>query len=211
MFWTNDKEEITPNRFRSLNQFKEISEVDVILITKDNLHEYILPENPLHPSYKYLSAVHRSDYLRTYFMHFYGGGYSDIKKTTGSWRKSFDDLYNSDKFIIGYGEKSPNDIAGPRNLQVNYKHLIGNCAYICKPQTEFTKEWYDLLIKILDLKLLKLKQSPAFYSRDHSKKSKRGYPIGWSEILGSIFHPLCFKHRANILKGLPSSIFVNYL
>lgn len=80
MFWTNDKGEITPNRFRSLNQFKEISEVDVILITKDNLHEYILPENPLHPSYKYLSAVHRSDYLRTYFMHFYGGGYSDIKK-----------------------------------------------------------------------------------------------------------------------------------
>ena len=43
-------------------------------------------------------------------MHFHGEGYSDIKKTKGSWRKSFDSLYNSDKWIIGYPE-----IKGGRN------------------------------------------------------------------------------------------------
>ena len=98
-FWTGDNE-MPENRKRCLYLIKKLSNVDVILITKDNLNQYIL--EPLHPSYEYLSFTHRADYLRTYFMHFYGGGYSDIKETTGSWDKYFDILDSSDYYAIGY-------------------------------------------------------------------------------------------------------------
>ena len=53
------------------------------------LDKYILQEHPLHQSFNYLSETHKADYLRTYFMRFHGGGYSDIKKTSGSWIDSF--------------------------------------------------------------------------------------------------------------------------
>ena len=57
-------------------------------------------------------------------MHFHGEGYSDIKKTTGSWRKSFDSLYNSDKWIIGYPEiRGGTACTVPYN---SYNELIGN-------------------------------------------------------------------------------------
>lgn len=83
----------------SIEQLKTITECNIIFIDKNNLKNYILHDYPLHNGYEYLSAVHKADYLRTYFMNFYGGGYSDIKKTTGSWKKSFEDLYNSDNWI----------------------------------------------------------------------------------------------------------------
>ena len=57
---------------------RENSGCNIILIHDGNLHEWIIP-GTLHSSYKYLSYTHRSDYLRCYFSHYYGGGYSDIK------------------------------------------------------------------------------------------------------------------------------------
>jgi len=58
---------------------KENSGVKVELITSKNLTKYIKPEDPLPEGFQYLHYVHRADYLRTYFMHHYGGGYADIK------------------------------------------------------------------------------------------------------------------------------------
>jgi hypothetical protein len=95
---------MSPQRHECLEQLKEKYECNVILITTHNLNEYIKKEHPLHPAYEYLSETHKADYLRTYFMNFYGGGYSDIKKTTGSWKKSFEDLRNSEYWICGYKE-----------------------------------------------------------------------------------------------------------
>lgn len=51
------------------------------LITLDSLPPWIDPEIPLHPSFDHLSTIHRSDYLRCYFMHVHGGGYTDIKQS----------------------------------------------------------------------------------------------------------------------------------
>lgn len=128
MFWFGYN--MSDDRKRCFEQFKEISETKVILITYKNLNNYILDSEPLHPAFKYLSYTHQADYLRTYFMNFYGGGYSDIKMTTGSWKKSFDDLYNSDKWINGYQEIGYNGVA-VNYLKSNWYELIGNGAYIC--------------------------------------------------------------------------------
>jgi hypothetical protein len=78
VFWTGDND-MSSNRIKCLEDLKKRSEANVILVNNKNLHEYILKSNPLHPSYGYLSETHKSDYLRTYFMHFHGGGYSDVK------------------------------------------------------------------------------------------------------------------------------------
>jgi hypothetical protein len=209
MFWT-DKNEMSQNRIRCMQQFKNVSETNVILITPDNLSSFVMSEAPLHPAYEYLSATHKADYLRTYFMHFYGGGYSDIKMTTGSWRHAFKELYQSNNYINGYSEMGPHCIAGTRELRDKWQLLIGNCAYICEPQTEFTEKWYGRMIKLMDEKISKLREYPATFPQDCAEISNGKYPIEWNEMLGRIFHPICYEYHAKVMNTLPTSIFQNY-
>jgi hypothetical protein len=206
-FWTGDNE-MSYNRKYCLEELIQKSECNVVLVTKENLNEYILSENPLHPSYEYLSETHKADYLRTYFMNFYGGGYSDIKQTTGSWINSFLDLYNSEYWICGYKEIGPNGVP-VEHLKDKWEYLVGNGAYICKRQTPLTKEWYYNMIQILDKKLEKLKENPSRHPQDHEGLG-HGYPIRWSEILGEIFQEVCYKYKVFILNTLPISIFYGY-
>ena len=205
--WTGDNI-MSSARQECLKQLKEISECNVVLITKQNLHEYILAEHPLHPAYEYLSETHKADYLRTYFMNFYGGGYSDIKKTTGSWVKSFEDLRNSKYWICGYKERNAGDIAYAPN-SAKWNELIGNCAYISKPQTPLTKDWYNAMINFLDTKLEELKRNPSRHPQD-SKESGSGYPIEWNEMLGRIFHNVSYTYKEYLLNTLPVCIFRGY-
>jgi hypothetical protein len=206
-FWTNDTE-ITENRQNSLDYLELISQCEVVLVTKDNLHEYILPSEPLHPAYIYLSETHRADYLRTYFMNFHGGGYSDIKKTTGSWLKGFEELATSDKWINGYPEIEGGVAHEP--VKQFYKELVGNCAYICKPNTPLTNEWYADMISLLDTKLEKLQLYPASFPQDCSEISEGKYPIGWVEMLGIIFHKVCYTYKDKLMNTLPSPICYDY-
>ena len=178
------------------------------LITKHNLEKYILPHEPLHPAYKYLSAVHRADYLRTYFKHFYGGGDSDIKQTRGSWKTAFNKLQNTSVWIVGYKERGAFDVAGGQRIQKHWRRVVGNCAYICRPRTPFTTEWYNSMLALMDTKLGALRKHPASDPRDASGMTK--YPIEWNEMLGSIFHPLCVKFSNHISQALPPSVFENY-
>ena len=94
-------------------------------------------------------------------------------------------------------------------LNDNWQELIGNCAYICKPQTPLTKEWYNERIKLLDSKLEQLRLYPANNPYD-CKENGNGYPIEWTEMLGRIFHKVCYKYKDKILNILPISIFKNY-
>lgn len=203
-FWTGNNE-MSENRKECLNQLIEKSECNVVLITPQNLQEYI--DTPLHPSYEYLSETHKADYLRTYFMHFYGGGYSDIKRTTDSWKKYFIDLENSDYFICGYKEL-PNGVAYSPHAQY-WNELIGNGAYICKPKTEFTTEWYNEMVAFLDTKVDELKLHPSKHPQD-SKSNTSNYPIEWNEMLGRIFHRVIYKYKDRIMNTLPISIFTDY-
>ena len=205
-FWTGDNE-MSINRLDSLQQLIDTSDCDVILVTKDNLHEYLLPGVPLHPAYKYLSETHKADYLRTYFMHFHGGGYSDVKKTTGSWEQCFNDLYNSDYWVCGYKE-IPTGVAYPPILD-KWRDLVGNGAYICKSNTPLTQEWYSSMIALLDTKLEQLMQFPARGPQDMAG-SGTGYPLEWNEMLGRIFHRVCYKYKEKLLNTLPISIFIDY-
>lgn len=207
-FWTGTNE-MSLNRKRCLNNLQMTSEANVILITPQNLNDYILESAPLHPAYNYLSETHRADYLRTYFMRFHGGGYSDIKETTGSWLNSFQELNNSNvKWLNGYKEVE----GGVAYVPVinKWNELVGNCAYICKPNTPLTQEWYNEMILLLDNKLELLKLYPASFPQDCAEVSNGKYPIEWNEMLGRIFHKVAYKYKNEILNTLPISVFWNY-
>jgi hypothetical protein len=206
-FWTEGNP-LTERRLHSLSKITEISECTHELITKDNLHSYILPEAPLHPAYEYLSAVHKSDYLRTYFMNFYGGAYTDIKHPTGSWTQAYAKLMNSDKWMSGYKEFPLGGVCVPE-LEKYWYDLIGTGCFICKQHTPLTEEWYGNMISLLDTKLEALKKNPATHTRDHYEIN-HNYPIGWNEMLGRIFHKLNYKYKDHISQDLPPPVCTNY-
>lgn len=200
-FWTGTNE-LSVNRRLALKSMKDFLGVNVKLITIENLSDYILPEDPLPECYPYLSDVHKSDYLRTYFMYHFGGGYSDIKFHNQSWKMSFEKLENSNAYIVGYPEVGPGGVATPNDhetclaLKKHWKLLIGNGAYICRPYTRFTEEWYqETKNRVLALSE-ELKAHPA----KDPYGTNDDYPVKWTHILGDVFHPLCLKYHRRIIQ-----------
>lgn len=202
VFWTGDNA-ITPNRLNGIESLEKKSGIAVKLITPENLPEYIKPEDPLPEAYQYLSLVHRADYLRAYFMHYYGGGYADIKNYSKSWVKSFDSLEQSSSWILSYRERGwwwaaigdDDSECLKKDLVWHWPNLIGVSAFICRPQTPFTAQWLAEAKKRLIDNEEKLKLHPA---TDVFGKNE-DYPLAWAFLLGAIFHPLCFKFQDKIV------------
>ena len=120
--------------------------------------------------------------------------------------------------INGFRERSCFDAARGRGLikdlwlALNFYRIIGTNAYVCKPNTAFTKEWMASINNILDQKYELLTHNPAEHPRDfYCKKFDDGhvsnYPLRWTEICGEVFHPLCLKYSKEILKSLPAPAF----
>jgi FkbM family methyltransferase len=204
-FWTGATE-MSENRKNCLSTIQNCR-----LITPDVLDKYILQSHPLHRAYQYLSEVHRADYLRTYFMHFYGGGYTDVKLQGGSWENSFREMENGEYDACGYKEIGPNGV-GNHFLKDKWENLIGNGAYIFKPYTAFTTKWYNEMIRYLDQIYPILKDNPAQFARDcveHNPSTT--YPISWCRMLGYIFHPINYEFHQRVLQTLPQPLFYHYL
>lgn len=211
-FWTGNNP-LTENRKKNLKTLNNTG-FDVKLITSNNLNNYVLKNHPLHKGYKYLSETHKSDYLRCYFMNFYGGGYSDIKQINYSWLEQYNELIKSDKWACGYAERSPDDIAYGNDtilndkMKQNYRKLIGNGCYIFKKNTLLTNDWYKSMIKLMDEKYDNLKRYPSkdvrqVYSYEYP------YPLEWSEF-NKISHKYFYKYNDKILKNLPYVNMNNY-
>jgi hypothetical protein len=83
-------------------------------------------------------------------------------------------------WICDYREGSEGDI-DYKPYAKYWNKLIGNCSYICKPNTQLTLIWYMEMIKLLDSKLEEPKKHPATQYRDH-KDLGTGYPIGWNGL-----------------------------
>lgn len=200
-FWTGTNE-ITENRKEGLEALNKYSGVEVKLIKPDNLDEYILGNYPLHPAYQYLSLVHKSDYLRCYFMYHYGGGYSDIKKNKNNWVDIFQELDDNNFFYLaGYPEFDPLQMGGKglnsdldKDIFRYFRLCIGNCGFICKPYSPYVAEWYQELHRKLDLMYDDLKLNPGI-----ERGFNKGYPVAWFDILSKIMVPLSLKYNKHIL------------
>jgi FkbM family methyltransferase len=205
-FWGSTP--MSSTRAASLDALPQSTGCHVLCLTPETFADIAVPAHPIHPAFPYLSDVHKSDYVRTYMMHHYGGGYTDIKRQTGSWRPAFDALLTSDALLVGYPEVSPDGVAYPPVMHA-WDSLVGNGAYICKPRTELTTEWFTAMEALLTERLDALRQSPACHPR-----AQRGdgtpYPLEWNEMLGRIFHRVCFAYRDRILRCLPTLCFTEY-
>lgn len=192
---------MSENRKKNLDIIQAtLKTAELVLVTPQNIHDYILESHPLHPCYEYLSLVHKSDYLRAYFMHHYGGGYLDIKKITTDWTAAFDDLEsNAEKWAIGYPESHSKDVARltgrlGHDLRKYHKQLVGNGAYIFRSTSPFTYEWLHEQERRLDYFF---PQAERFSGGERGEIV--GYPISWQDLLGRVFHPLCLKHNNRIM------------
>lgn len=188
---------MSPNRLWALDEIRRLNEpdVDVVLITAENLHEWIVPGHPLHRSYEDLALIHRADYLRTYLMHHHGGGYSDVKAAQQSWMPMFARLSSDPAaWLLGYRELSYRYVAPApaqmqRQLRIHHPRLLGNCAYIVKAGTPFTEAWLREAELRLDTWADALRLSPGDVFG-----GPPGYPLPFYGLLGEIFHPLCLRH-----------------
>ena len=128
--WTG-LNELNNNRLTGLNALKTKSECIVINVNPTNMNQFIKAGFSIHESYESLSLIHKADYMRCYLMHHYGGGYSDIKATTGSWVNAFNKLkQNENTWIVGFdvdGIAYPDENTQEENnlLGINFNNLIG--------------------------------------------------------------------------------------
>ena len=190
-WWTGDNE-LSENRKRSLEAMKVAPGGNIVFIDKQSLNDYILPEYPLHEGYQYLSPIQKGDYLKCYFMHHYGGGYSDIKQTSKPWTEYFDRMNtNKELYAIGYQEMESNHVArlencrldptkskycrdytmdgdswSSKHLKQEWNKLIGCGLMICRKNTPFTLDWWNALNEKMDGYLEELKKCPGQWPRD---------------------------------------------
>jgi hypothetical protein len=131
---------MSKKREKAFNILKKHCNVPVILVTDENLKNFILQEYPLHEGFWYLNEQNKSDYIRSYLLHHYGGGYSDIKPITFDWNPYFEELENSHKYILG-SPQPKNGVSRYLSKIIREEHesLIGACYYIAKQKTTFTE------------------------------------------------------------------------
>lgn len=198
-FWTGDNP-LTPNRVRGLDILRaDNPTTPVDLVTPERVARLVVDGHPLHPAYEFLSAVHRSDYLRAYVSHHRGGGYSDIKPSGASWESAFEQFSDPQVWFVGYPEVDSDICAnlGGRlvsDLQRHFASLCGNGAFVVRPRTPLTAEWLAEVHRRLDYHLADLQRHPA----TDPYGTNADYPVTWIGIMSNVLHPLQLKYLPHL-------------
>ncbi|MDO4920011.1 hypothetical protein [Kocuria sp.] len=198
VLWVGDNP-LTPRRRANLEVLRERIGLPVELVTPENLEAWVVPGHPLHPAYKNLSLVHRSDYLRAYLMHHHGGGYSDLKAPLCSWEGAFARMHADEQaWLAGYPERVVQDVtrlpgALGEDLAWHYHRLVGMGAYLLRSHTPLTAEWLREVERRLDYYADQAAEFPG-----EQRGEVVGYPISWTRLLGGVLHPLQLKHLSHV-------------
>ncbi|SEB67526.1 hypothetical protein SAMN04489844_0819 [Nocardioides exalbidus] len=198
--WTGDNP-LTPNRADALHQLREENPtLNVVLVTPGTLSDWVVEDSPLPAAYWDLSLVHRSDFLRCYLMHHHGGAYADIKRDYGDLTPCFDRLgQQPEMWLLGYPERSARDVSDEpgtiyKSLQLHHRRLPANGAFIARPATPLTTEWYAEVSLRLEAYAPRLAKSPGNILGDNV-----GYPVPWGALQGATFQPSCFKYLEHVI------------
>jgi hypothetical protein len=196
-FWAG-RNEMSENRKKTLTELSKYSRCEVDVITPSNLKYYVLPEHPLHEGYKYLTLKHKSQYLKYYFMHFYGGGFSSIKSTNDTWKHAFNYMEWFEMVYVNGSRKKMTDD------EDCIRKMLNDCC-IVRPNTEFTHELYERMNRIMDEKLTDLKNMTFVPVPHECNERNRKYPIKMYEI-DDIFYDVLTKYMysAHMLYMVPS-------
>jgi hypothetical protein len=236
-FWTGDNV-MNDARKRCWDSFP-ITGLEPTLVTPATLADWVVRDHPLHPAYEFLSPVHRSDYLRPYFMYHHGGGYADIKEQTGSWLPAVDHLHNSRRLMgTGYREVRggtvwlQDHVVGGKvyvhsravppfaaklvtdAMRGFHSLMIGNCAFYFKPRTLYARLWLREVERRLDLLLPALRLNPPRDIRDRQgglPGTGSTYPVPWPFLMGDVNGPLALAFSWALSRRLPPPKFEGYL
>jgi FkbM family methyltransferase len=218
--WT-DHAPMSPARLAAFESLQSATEdCRLVLVTPTTLHDWILQTEPLPKVYSRLSATHRADFLRCYLMHFYGGGYSDIKPYQAKlgdteWAIAFVDLEAHTQWLFNGSPEIDGGSPCPHLRPLERTHLVGNCAFIMKPHTKYTRKWYRAVTKCLQLHHSSIwanrATGPQDCWNDQGQRPTTSYPLGWAELLGCIVHPLQAQFASLTFgRTVPSPICENY-
>lgn len=195
--------EMSENRQRGIAALQRANpSLQLHVISEENYRDWILDEAPIHPAFQYLSFVHRSDYLRTYFMHHYGGAYADVKAVTIDVATLLDILNSDDElWAIGPSEINYRNVSRAvgdgllgEDQETYFQQLLWPAYYVCRPNTPFTSEHLREIERRLSYFRDILEQHPA----EQPWGSNADYPVAWNAIHGQIFSPLCLKYHDHI-------------
>ena len=210
---------MSSQRIQALWSIYNNTRCPIVYINHQSLRDWEKPEYPYHPAFEYLSDTHKSDYIRCYLMHHYGGGWADIKHTSVDWRSHFAKLRASEALALGYQEVSDGipHVNGPlgEELRANYKKNIGLCAFIFKRYSVITQEWFNTLHLTLDNLIVALRENPASDPQDQLELRLQDgtiskYPLRWAEILGEVFHPITYRYQEKIIQEKIAPRFNGY-
>ena len=67
------------------------------------------------------------------------------------------------------------------------------------------------MIRLLDERYDKLRENPARHPRDYLGFHGSKYPLEWNELLGRIFHRVCYEYKDKLLNTLPVPDFNSYM
>jgi hypothetical protein len=221
---------MSKNRLLSYNTLIKNIGVPVFLVTNENIHQIEKPAHPFHKAFPYLSDVHKSDYVRIYLLHHYGGGWHDIKATEVSFKDAWSEFSDPSIYMIGRPER----LGGPAQVFDNdnrwmpdyWQDLISVTSWVGRPNSDLSSAMLNDVEALLDKHFDNLKKYPARHSREKkvvgknvfSKLSIRiknlltgrndNYPLPWT-VFGNVFHPLNYKFKKNISLNLPQDNIKN--
>ena len=208
-------DKISEDRITELYSIFSNTHCPVVFLNGESYKKWELPEHPFQPGFAYLSETHRSDYLRIYLLHHFGGGYTDIKFTYKQWDTAFETLKNSDAYGLGYALQSTNAVGmSPRHdnspelalYKAHYSELIGHVALICKQGTPFTSDLLSRMHLLMDEKFQLLMENPSRDKKDSFGKvladgSVSAYPFNYVELGPDQFIRSTFRFKNQLLKG----------
>lgn len=195
--WTGTNE-MSKARRDSIQALRAVNpDTPLILITVENISDYVVEEHPLHPAWSHLSYVHRSDYLRAYIMHHHGGAYADIKRMNAPFKPIIDRINACGALWAGGPAELNSFNSSPafgrlgRDQRLHFSQMVCQAAFVFKPGTEWTREWIEEIERRLDYFSRILPRHPA--EQPYGRNSD--YPIPWSALQGYVFSPLALKYR----------------
>lgn len=203
--WSGDNP-MTPNREAGLASIRTANPTsEVILVTPDNLDQFVVPSAPLHPIYPFLSYVHRSDYLRGYLLHHHGGAYSDIKRQRGSLSQAIRLLnQDPDRWVVGGPQPqlpAAIDRESPleRDCRHNFAILPSGGGYAARAYSPLTYDWQAEVSRRCDYFLDLARRAPGGqWGLSHPNIHHTEYPIHWNALQANVFEPLCLKYNHHV-------------
>lgn len=189
------------NRAASLMKIREENaELEVVLVTDENFEEFVADQSPLHPSFENLAAIHKSDYMRAYLMHHYGGAYTDLKPLRGKLNSTIQRI-NGDRNLWGGGMgEGPGNVGAAlggklgRDQNRNFSITPSQACFAYRPRTPFTFAWMEELNRRMDYYSSVLVEGSA----RHPFGNQVGYPVSHFALLAHIYNPLALKYNKHL-------------